>query len=344
MERTFPKGKSFLLEADWNNLWTEKELQKVNEMEERGIIIPFQTANGEIKAYSEGMLKFCNICLEKNVTPNDIAEFNIISGIAPNQTPILDKVALRNFLLNRNTQTSVEETTTSLDIRDVVEEEISEVPEDQILNNTDSLELVDTESSDNTTISDTDISNNTEENNSTSMRSRSEEQTISEILNLDVETFTNIFNEMRSNFTYNGVEYGRCSTKQKANLMSQGTLPKFKNFRVATEEEINLFLIASAGTYDLPEGIIDLIKERCANRSKRTTGKWRSKKEELAATENVETATIPEETIPLEENNVTESENIEEIMRNNVETLKTEIFEKLQNADVETLRNILSLL
>lgn len=293
---TMLKGQSLVLQPQWDSFFDTDSKVRLREMEERGILQPFSSpveVGGEIKVYSQGMLDFAKTCIEKNISANDIETNDLIAEITISQEPIWDKTALRRFLLARDkgVEENREETIiTDIVVGEVEETDIGNVPSDQI-------SLLEEE-----TLLPENNENNITSNATNSVRvvTRSEDVTLCSLLGLDETVFSEIFQQMKNNFSFAGVEYGKMSTKAKANLMAAGTIPKFKNFRVATGEELDLYIIATEGTYDLPEGIIETIKERCAERSKKTTGKWaRKKANETADIPPAETDTV-EETLIVE--------------------------------------------
>lgn len=289
---TMLKGQSLVLQPQWDSFFDTDSKTRLREMEERGILQPFSSpveVGGEVKVYSQGMLDFAKTCIEKNISANDIEENSLIAEITIAQEPIWDKTALRRFLLARDKGTeenNEENVTTEIVVGAVEESEIDTVPADQLSLFNEEIQT----------------SNNEENNSEVTVRvvTRSEDETLCSLLGLDETVFSEIFQQMKNNFSFAGVEYGKMSTKAKANLMAAGTIPKFKNFRVATGEELDLYIIATEGTYELPEGIIETIKERCAERSKKTTGKWaRKKANETAEVPPAETDTV-EETLVVE--------------------------------------------
>lgn len=280
------------LRNKWESFFTPEELALVDAFEEKGFICPFvnsATVINPVKLYSQGMLNFARRMVEKGFTPDEVEEFEVVVGFDVPQTPVEDKIAFKQCLVHsagtrartNTNETVVDNVDNSVVIGAVQEGDAYIVPEDQI-----SLAELDLEeTSAETIVEETETTNTNALANTGVVRSRSEEPTIcsNPEWGLNEVTFKELFDSMKENLIFRGVEYGATNTKQKAEiirqLVAQGELPKFKNFRVATEEELNLYLIAHEGQIELPEGIVAEILRRCKERSKRTTGKWRSKQE-----------------------------------------------------------------
>jgi hypothetical protein len=313
------KGQDMILFSKLESLFSEEQKVLWRDFVAEKIIQVFEAGeDGCIKVVTAKQLEFFLSCCEKNFTANDFLTENtseeeagvkIRYTVDKAQTPIIDKISMKRFLLSREKPemfASTDVTTPTVTVGEVIETAAFTVPEDQVTmfdENTTQETVVETQvSTESEIIEPTEettpaVANETPANNTTSVRTRAEEPTICSILGLNQEVFAEIFSEMKNNFTFGGVEYGKLSIKGKANLMAAGRLPKFKNFRVATEEEINLFLLASAeeNVYGLPEGILELILERCQERSKRTTGKWARKKRGDAEIVPAETVVIATE-------------------------------------------------
>lgn len=314
------KGQDMILFSKLERLFSEEQKVLWRDFVAEKIIQVFEAGeDGCIKVITAKQLEFFLSCCEKNFTANDFLTENtpeeeagvkIRYTVDKAQTPIIDKISMKRFLLSREKPemfATTDVTTPTVTVGEVIETAAFTVPEDQVTmfdeNTTQETVVAETqvltesetiEPAEETTPT---VVTETPANNTTSVRTRAEEPTICSILGLNQEVFAEIFSEMKNNFTFGGVEYGKLSIKGKANLMAAGRLPKFKNFRVATEEEINLFLLASAeeNVYGLPEGILELILERCQERSKRTTGKWARKKRGDAENVPVETVVITTE-------------------------------------------------